>query len=127
MKQWKVLLIDDEDEFVTTLAERLELRGIHALTETDGQEALARIKTDKPQVVVLDIMMPGVNGLDVLRHIKRSHPGIPVILLTGRGTTSEGVEGMRMGAFDFMMKPVKIEDLISKLSDALEIPKNQKK
>jgi len=127
MKNWKVLLIDDEEEFVTTLAERLELREIRTLIETDGQAALARVETDKPQVVVLDIMMPGISGLDILRHIKTSHSEIPVILLTGRGTTNEGMEGMRLGAFDFLMKPVKIEDLISKLSDALDIPENQTK
>jgi len=124
MEQWKVLLIDDEDEFVTTLAERLDLRGIHALTETDGQEALARIESDAPQVVVLDIMMPGISGLDILRHIKRTHPETPVILLTGRGTTNEGIEGMQLGAFDFMMKPVKIEDLMSKLFEATGKPED---
>jgi len=124
MEQWKVLLIDDEEEFVSTLAERLELREIQALTETDGQTALVRIENDKPQVVVLDIMMPGVSGLDILRHIKRSHPELPVILLTGRGTTNEGIEGMQLGAFDFMMKPVKIEDLISKLFEAVGKPEN---
>lgn len=124
MEQWKVLLVDDEEEFVSTLAERLELRGIQALTETDGQAALVRIASDKPQVVVLDIMMPGISGLDILRHIKRSHPELPVILLTGRGATNEGIEGMQLGAFDFMMKPVKIEDLISKLFEAVGKPED---
>ena len=124
MEQWKVLLVDDEEEFVSTLAERLELREIQALTETDGQAALVRIASDKPQVVVLDIMMPGISGLDILRHIKRSHPELPVILLTGRGATNEGIEGMQLGAFDFMMKPVKIEDLISKLFEAVGKPED---
>jgi len=124
MEQWKVLLVDDEEEFISTLAERLELREIQALTETDGQAAMARIKVDKPKVVVLDIMMPGISGLDILRHIKRSHPELPVILLTGRGTTNEGIEGMQLGAFDFMMKPVKIEDLISKLFEAAGEPED---
>ena len=93
MAQWKVLLVDDEVEFATTLAERLTLRGIEAVTVHDGEEALQRIAADPPQIVVLDMMMPGLGGLEVLRLIKRNHPGIPVILLTGRGSTKEGMTG----------------------------------
>lgn len=116
----KALLVDDEVEFVTTLAERLQIRGIQAQTATDGQEALTTIEAEKPQVVVLDIMMPGISGLDVLDHIKRNYPDIEVILLTGRGSTKEGIEGMRLGAFDFLMKPVKIEELIPRMLEALK-------
>jgi DNA-binding response OmpR family regulator len=127
MDQWKALLVDDEEEFVNTLGERLQLRGIETMIATDGQEALAIIRSDRPQVVVLDIMMPGVSGLEVLRRIKEDFPGIEVILLTGRGTTKEGIEGMNLGAFDFLMKPVKIEELIPKMLEAREKAKGHTK
>jgi DNA-binding response OmpR family regulator len=120
MAQWKVLLVDDEVEFATTLAERLTLRGIDAATVHDGDQALQRIAADPPQIVVLDMMMPGLGGLEVLRHIKNTHPGIPVILLTGRGSTKEGIDGMELGAYDFLMKPVKIETLVEKMKEAVE-------
>lgn len=120
LENLKALLVDDEVEFVMTMAERLQIRGIQAQTATDGQEALSMIDTEKPQVVVLDIMMPGISGLEVLDHIKKNHPHIEVILLTGRGSTKEGIEGMRLGAFDFLMKPVKIEELIPIMLEALK-------
>ncbi len=120
MKRWKALLVDDEEEFVATLAERLRLRGIVVEVATDGQDALARLDEVDPRVVVLDIMMPGVGGLAVLRHIRENRPDVAVILLTGRGTTKEGMEGMRLGAFDFMMKPVRIEELIARMIEAVE-------
>ena len=119
MAQWRVLLVDDEVEFATTLAERLTLRGIEAVTVHDGEAALQRIAADPPQIVVLDMMMPGLGGLEVLRLIKKSHPGIPVILLTGRGSTKEGIDGMDLGAYDFLMKPIKIEALVEKMKEAL--------
>ena len=120
MAQWKVLLVDDEVEFATTLAERLTLRGIEAVTVHDGEAALQRIAADPPQIVVLDMMMPGLGGLEVLRLIKKNHPGIPVILLTGRGSTKEGIDGMDLGAHDFLMKPIKIEALVEKMKEAVE-------
>ena len=117
-KNLKALLVDDEVEFVTTLAERLQIRGIKAQTATDGQEALSMIEKEKPLVVVLDIIMPGISGLKILEYIKKNYPEIQVILLTGRGSTKEGIEGMRLGAFDFLMKPVKIEELIPRMIEA---------
>jgi len=120
MEDLKVLLVDDEEDFVSTVAERLRLRGIEAQTSTDGEEALARIQADPPHVVVLDVMMPGLGGLDVLHHLKSDHPEIQVILLTGRGSTKEGIEGMRLGAADYLMKPVQIEELIEKMNQAVQ-------
>ena len=120
LENLKALLVDDEVEFVTTLAERLQIRGIQARTATDGQQALAMIESEKPQVVVLDIMMPGISGLEVLDYIKKNYPNIEVILLTGRGSTKEGIEGMQLGAFDFLMKPVKIEELIPRMLEAFQ-------
>ena len=120
MSEWKALLVDDEEEFVSTLAERLRMRGIQAMAVTDGQEALYRIETDPPDVVVLDVMMPGMGGLNVLHQIKIIRPNLKVILLTGRGSTKEGIDGMRMGAYDYLMKPVQIEELIDRMKAAIE-------
>jgi DNA-binding response OmpR family regulator len=118
MLQLKVLLVDDEQEFVTTLAERLELRGMDVGIATDGEMALGMIEADSPQVVVLDVMMPGLGGMEVLERIKAVDPGIQVILLTGHGATKDGIKGMRLGAFDYLIKPVDIDELIEKLNEA---------
>ena len=123
METLRVLLVDDEEEFVSTLSERLQLRDIATRVATDGDQALQIMKTDKPPVVVLDVMMPGIGGLDVLKQIKRDYPNTQIILLTGHGSTKDGIKGMRSGAFDYLMKPVNIEDLIIKMSEALQASK----
>jgi DNA-binding response OmpR family regulator len=120
MKNLKILLVDDEEEFVTTLAERLELRGLQARAALNGEAALQMIEADTPEIVILDIMMPGMGGFEVLRRIKAQHPQLPVILLTGRGSTKEGIKGMQLGAFDYLMKPLNIEELIKKMQEAIE-------
>lgn len=120
MTTYKALLVDDEMEFISTLAERLRLRDVDATVAMDGYEALEYIEEHEPPVVVLDVMMPGLNGLEVLTQIKSKHPEIQVILLTGRGLTKDGIEGMRLGAFDYLIKPVKIEDLLEKMNDAFQ-------
>ena len=120
MKNLKILLVDDEEEFVTTLAERLELRGLQARAALNGEAALQIIEGDTPQIVILDVMMPGLGGLEVLRRIKAQYPQIPVILLTGRGSTKEGIKGMQLGAFDYLIKPLNIEELIKKIKEAIE-------
>jgi DNA-binding response OmpR family regulator len=118
MLQLKILLVDDEKEFVTTLAERLELRNMHVEIATDGEMALSMIEADPPQVVVLDVMMPGLSGMEVLVRIKAIDPKIQVILLTGHGATKDGIKGMQLGAFDYLIKPVDIDELIEKLKEA---------
>lgn len=120
MDQWKVLLVDDEEEFVTTLAERLAIRGIQTRTALDGEAGLRRAAEDPPHVMLLDVMMPGMRGLDVLRAVKRDHPAVQVILLTGQGSTKDGIEGMREGAFDYVMKPFSIESLVAKIGEAVD-------
>lgn len=120
MKNLRILLVDDEEEFVTTLAERLELRGLQARTALNGEDALHMIEAEIPQIVILDVMMPGLGGFEVLRRIKAQHPQIPVILLTGRGSEKEGVKGMELGAFDYLMKPLNIEELIKKMQEAIK-------
>jgi DNA-binding response OmpR family regulator len=119
MKDWKVLLVDDEKEFVVTLAERLGMRGIHTETVFEGDGALKKLETYEPDVMVLDLMMPGMSGLTVLEKVKKLYPKIEVILLTGIGSTSEGLTGMRLGAFDYLMKPLQIDELIQKIGLAI--------
>ena len=119
MKNLKILLVDDEVEFVTTLAERLRLREFQTEISTDGEDALNIFDTSDFDIVVLDVLMPGMSGLDVLKEIKSRNSNIPVILLTGHGSTKEGLEGMNLGAFDYLMKPIDIEELIEKINAAV--------
>ncbi len=120
MYEWKVLLVDDEEEFITTLAERLSLRGLSARVALDGEEALRLVEENPPHVMILDVLMPGMKGLDVLKAVKAKRPQVQVILLTGHGSTRDGMEGMRHGAFDYMMKPLSIDALLAKLGEAME-------
>ena len=118
-KDWNVLLVDDEVEFITTLAERLELRGIMARVTHDGQAALKAVAENEPHVMVLDMMMPGMKGLDVLQRVREEHPAVQVILLTGQGKTRDGIEGMRFGAFAYLTKPLDLEDLMQTMNEAV--------
>jgi DNA-binding NtrC family response regulator len=118
MAEYRVLLVDDEEEFVSALSERLMLRGIEVDSALHGEEALARMEEKEFEVVILDVMMPGLSGLEVLRQIKSTHPNTQVILLTGHGATREGIEGMRLGAFDYLIKPVDIEEMLEKMKEA---------
>ncbi|MEF3697066.1 response regulator [Desulfolutivibrio sp.] len=117
-KDWNVLLVDDEREFVTTLSERLALRGIASRVVFDGESALREVAENPPHLVILDVMLPGMRGLEVLRGIKAGFPNVKVILLTGHGTTKNGIEGMKLGAFDYMIKPLDIDVLIEKMTEA---------
>lgn len=119
MEKMRVLIVDDEPEFISALAERLNLRGFEALTATSGEEALGKVDASPPDVVLLDVVMPGLSGMEVLKRIKRAHPQVQVILLTGRGTW-DGIQGICEGAYDCLMKPVKIEDLIQIMTAAVE-------
>jgi len=120
MKNLKILLVDDEEEFVATLAERLQLRGMNAQIATNGEDALQLIESDPPRIIILDVMMPGLGGLEVLKRIKAQHPDIHVIILTGHGSTKEGIEGMRLGAADYLMKPINIEELIKIMQEVVD-------
>lgn len=113
-----VLLVDDKEEFISALSQRLVLYGMEIDTATKGEDALAVLHEKKVDVVVLDVIMPGMGGLETLRRIKDAYPHIQVVLLTGHGTTKDGIEGMRLGAFDYLMKPVDIEELIKKMKAA---------
>jgi DNA-binding NtrC family response regulator len=118
MVEYRVLLVDDEEEFVSALSERLMLRGIEVESALSGEKALDIMVKKEFEVVILDVMMPGLGGLQVLRQIKSTYPNTQVILLTGHGATREGIEGMRLGAFDYLIKPVDIEELLEKMKEA---------
>jgi len=114
----RVLIVDDEAELVSALVERLNLRGFRATGVTTGSDALARLATEACDVVLLDVKMPGLGGLEVIRKIRMEHPQLQVVLLTGHGSAQDAQDGMRLGAFDYLMKPVTIGDLVRVLHAA---------
>jgi two-component system, OmpR family, response regulator CpxR len=116
----KILLVDDEKEFVTTLSERLQTRNLEAAIAYDGEEALSIIENDVPEVMVLDLKMPGIDGLEVLRRVKREHPETEVIILTGHGSEAEKQLAGELGAFAYLQKPVDIDVLSQTMKDAYQ-------
>jgi DNA-binding NtrC family response regulator len=118
MKEFKVLMVDDEEDFVKTLSERMQMRDLDSDVALDGEQALQRVEDDIPDVMVLDLKMPGIDGLEVLRRVKKAYPQIPVIILTGHGSEKDEAEARRLGAFDYLQKPVDIEKLVKVLRKA---------
>jgi CheY-like chemotaxis protein len=116
----KVLLVDDEREFVQTLSERLLLREMGSAVAYDGESALSLIKEDEPEVMILDLKMPGIDGIEVLRRVKASNPQIEVIILTGHGSEADRDVCMGLGAFAYLQKPVDIDKLSEALKSANE-------
>jgi DNA-binding NtrC family response regulator len=116
----RMLLVDDEVRFVETLSKRLTARGFEVAQAFSGQEALSRLATDECDVVLLDVRMPGMDGLETLRAIRREHPLVKVILLSGHASINAAVEGMRLGASDYLLKPVDLDDLLGKMESAVE-------
>ena len=117
-KNIKVLLVDDEVAFVNTLAQRLRMRKLLADTVYDGEQALSYIKQVEPDVIVLDLKMPGLHGIEVLREIKKIKREIQVIILTGHGTDKDEEEARKLGGFDFLRKPADIDLLLAKIKEA---------
>jgi DNA-binding response OmpR family regulator len=120
MNPLRVLVVDDEAELVTALVERLNLRGFDAHGVTTGTEALARIAETSFDVVLLDLKMPGVGGLEVISRIKAERPDVQVILLTGWGSEVDAKKGQDLGAYGYLLKPVKIADLVRVLLAACD-------
>jgi DNA-binding NtrC family response regulator len=116
-----VLLVDDEVAFVETLVKRLAKRELRVEAAHSGPEALEKLAEDgmsKTDVVILDVKMPRMDGLEALSLIKEKYPMIEVIMLTGHATVESAIEGMKRGAYDYLMKPCEIEDLVEKVSEA---------
>ncbi|MFP4668491.1 MAG: sigma-54-dependent transcriptional regulator [Desulfobacterales bacterium] len=114
----RILIVDDEKDFVEQLAERLRIRDYHVSACYNGEEAVENIKQYIYDVVILDVAMPGMDGNEVLKRIKKNHPLTEVIMLTGHATVESAIDGMKQGAFDYLMKPCATEELISKINNA---------
>jgi CheY-like chemotaxis protein len=114
----KVLLVDDEEEFVHTLSERLQTRQMAPAIAYNGEQALEMAAAEEPEVMVLDLKMPGIDGIEVLRRVKKRHPATEVIILTGHGSDAEEKLANELGAFAYLRKPVDIDLLTQTMKDA---------
>ncbi len=120
MVQCKVLLVDDEEELVRTLAERLRMRSFDVGVALSGEESLQSMEKNVPDVMVLDLRMPGMEGMEVLRRVKKTYPHVQVIILTGHGSEQDEREARRLGAFEYLQKPVNIDHLAHLLNEAYQ-------
>ncbi|MGD2215207.1 MAG: response regulator [Gemmatimonadales bacterium] len=114
----KVLFVDDEEDFVRTMAERMEMREVDSEVALDGQQALQMLEDEVPDVMVLDLRMPGIDGLEVLRQVKKMYPEMEVIIMTGHGSEADEAEARRLGAFEYLSKPVDINRLMEVVREA---------
>ncbi|MBW1989524.1 MAG: response regulator [Deltaproteobacteria bacterium] len=115
---FKLLLVDDEEEFVKALAERLEMRDLESDTVFDGEQAIGYVEDKEPDVMVLDLKMPGIDGIEVLRQVKKAYPDIQVIILTGHGTEKDEKRARELGAFEYLEKPVDVDKLVDRIRGA---------
>ena len=120
-----ILLVDDEKDFVEMLSLRLQENGENVLAAYNGKECLEILEEKNIDVIILDVKMPGMDGIETLKKVKNLHPLVEVIMLTGHGTIQAAVEGMKLGAFDFLLKPADFKELTEKLNRARERRKEQ--
>jgi DNA-binding NtrC family response regulator len=118
MEKPKMMLVDDEERFLSTTRKLLERKSFDVLTASSGAQALEMLRTNPVHVVILDVKMPGMDGVATLREIKRQFPMVEVIMLTGHATVESAIEGLKSGAVDYLMKPADLEDIIEKATDA---------
>ena len=124
----KVLLVDDEREFVAILTQRLTRRNYCATFVHSGKDALAKIEEDKTiEVVILDVKMPGLDGIECLKRIKKKWPLVEVLMLTGHSTLDSAINAIKLGANDYLLKPIEMEQLISKIEKAASIKRHRDK
>lgn len=116
----RVLIVDDEEEFVQTLSERLTIRDYDVTTSLSGEDAIEKVKHYNFDVIILDVLMPDKDGIETLREIKSIKPLSEVIMLTGHATVSSAVDGMKLGAFDYLLKPCETTELVAKINGAYE-------
>jgi len=130
MIQTRVLLVDDEAAFLEPMTKRLTRRGLSVENALSGDQCLdflAQSGDQATDVVILDVKMPGMDGIETLRALKRDHPLIEVVLLTAHGTVESAIEGMKWGAFDYLMKPCDIEELVDKVEEACRKKRNHER
>ena len=118
MSEFRVLLVDDEEEFLETLVKRLKKRKLEVYSVNSGKDALNLLAETSVDVVVLDVKMPDMDGIETLREIKKLAPSVEVLMLTGHANVEVAMQGMELGAFDYLMKPMDIDELLYKLQDA---------
>jgi two-component system, OmpR family, response regulator len=120
MRQARILLVDDEAAFTSNMSKILSRRGYDVSAVNDGESAVKAIEDEEYDVVILDLRMPGMDGMAALKVMKRKRPLMEVIILTGHGSVESGIQGMNLGAFDYAMKPIQISELQEKINEALE-------
>jgi len=120
MENLRVLVVDDEADFLETIVMRLQRRKIDAYGVDGGKKALEIVENERFDVVVLDVLMPGLDGIETLKLLKKRKPFIEVIILTGHGSVESGIQGMQFGAFDYIMKPADFDELLEKIQQAYE-------
>ncbi len=118
MPSIRTLIVDDEREYVDVLSERLAIRGIEVTGATSGEDALSILETQSVDVIVLDVMMPGLSGIETLVEIKKNDLDAAVIMLSGHADVETAIKGMELGAFDYLVKPVSLDELLYKIEDA---------
>jgi DNA-binding response OmpR family regulator len=118
MEKIKVMLVDDEEEFVTTLSERIQMRDFSSSVAFTGEQALQFVDDQVPDVMILDLKMPGIGGMEVLRRVKKAYPKVQVIILTGHGSEKDRKEALSLGAFGYLQKPVQIDELVKHIINA---------
>lgn len=117
MDKISLLLVDDEVEFLAPMVKRLKKRNYQVQTSTNGPDAIDFIRRNPVELVVLDVQMPGMDGIETLSEIKRIDPSIGVVMLTGHANIEAAIAGMELGAFDYLMKPMNFDELVYKLQD----------
>ncbi len=120
MEKFKLLIVDDEQDFLETIIKRLKARAIDVTGAESGYKALELIDGREFDVVILDVKMPGLDGIETLREVKKKKPLLEVIMLTGHASVESGIQGMQLGAFDYVMKPVALDELLEKVRQAYE-------
>ena len=120
MESLKVLFVDDEIDFLETLMKRMKKRGVDVVGVGSGEQALEYLNQQPVDVIVLDVRMPGIGGINTLREIKKIDPLLEVIMLTGHASIEVAIEGMELGAFDYLMKPADFDELFYKIQDAFK-------
>ncbi len=120
MEKFKILVVDDEQDFLETIIKRLKTRGIDAAGVESGYKALEFLDQRDVEVIILDVKMPGMDGIEALREIKKKKPLVEVIMLTGHASAESGIQSMQLGAFDYVMKPVALDELLEKVRQAYE-------